>query len=183
MPNYKRYYIENKYIFITVVTYNRNPILIQHIDLLRDCFRETLKKFDFEIFGSVILPEHFHIIIKPKDSKEDNFSKIIGTLKRKFTQSLNRIGAYDAPYSPSQEERKEKPVWQRRFYEHIIRNEKDLYSHLDYIHYNPVKHGYVKSVKDWEYSSFGKFVKLKNYEIDWGNQLKDIKNLETLEYE
>jgi len=179
MPNYKRFYLENSYIFITVVTYNRNPILIRNIDLLRDCFKQTKLDFDFEIFGSVILPEHFHIIIKPKEA--DSFPKIIGTVKRKFTQSLK--DDFQGKNIPnSRIIRKEKGIWQRRFYEHIIRSDEDLYNHLDYIHYNPVKHGYVKNVNEWDYSSFHKFVKLKNYEINWGST-SDIKHITKLKYD
>lgn len=174
MSNYKRYYLENRYIFITVVTYKRKPILIKNIDLLRDCFKHTMQFFEFEIFASVILPEHFHIIIKPTNSED--FSKIIGMIKRKFTQSLSDIFEYE-PFLESRIKRYEKNVWQRRFYEHIIRDENDLDKHLDYIHYNPVKHNHVDNVKDWEYSSFKKFVKLNNYSIDWGGS-EEIKKIE-----
>ena len=179
MPNYKRYYIDNHYVFITVVTYNRSSILIENIDLLRECFKQTLKIFDFEIFGSVIMPNHFHVIIKPKNINE--FSKIIGSIKKRFSYALNEKFV-DENISESRIKRSEKGVWQRRFYEHIIRDENDLYKRLDYIHFNPVKHGYTKNVKDWEYSSFHKFVKLKNYEINWGSRI-DVKHIQDLDYE
>lgn len=183
MSDYKRYYLENRYIFITVVTYDRINILIENIDLLRNCFKIAIKKFDFEFLASVVLPDHFHIIIKP--NKADDFSKIIGFVKRNFTQNLienferiNYDGVCDAPYfgafkeqkiSESRKKRNEKGIWQRRYYEHTIRDEDDLNKHLDYIHYNPVKHKLVKSVKDWEYSSFHKFVEKNMYELNWGS--------------
>lgn len=177
MPNYKRYYIENRFVFITVVTYNRRAILIDNIELLRGSFKKTLETFDFEIFASVILPDHFHVILKPVNI--DEFSKIIGSIKKHFSYRINEIFV-DKNISESRMNRKEKGVWQRRFYEHIIRDENDLNNHLDYIHYNPVKHNNAKSVKEWEYSSFNKFVKSKNYETDWGlsNQIEHIQNLE-----
>ncbi len=181
MPNYKRYYLDNYYIFITIVTYNRKPILIPNITLLRASFKKALNMFDFEIFGSVILPDHLHLIIKPKDSNKDNFSKIIGTIKRTFTQSINEKPLNEG-LPTSRIKRNEKCIWQRRFYDHIIRSEEDLYNHLDYIHYNPVKHRHTKHVRDWEFSSFHKFVKLKNYEPNWGSE-SDIKNIIELEYE
>ena len=78
--------------------------------------------------------------------------------------------------------KREKGIWQRRYWEHTIRDENDLYHCLDYIHYNTVKHGYVNAVKDWKYSSFEKFVKLGCYELNWGNY-NDIKNVVDLEYE
>jgi putative transposase len=103
------------------------------------------------------------------------------TIKRTFTQSLNDI-PQDEDIPISRIKRNEKCVWQRRFNDHIIRDEKDLYNHLDYIHYNPVKHGYTKQVRNWKFSSFHKFIKLKNYEPNWGSE-SDIKNLIKLEYE
>lgn len=179
MPNYKRYYLQNHYVFITVVTYNRQPILINNIDLLRDCFKKALGVFDFEIFASVILPDHFHIIIKPKNINE--FSKIIGSIKKRFSYPLSEEFVIK-DISKSRSKRSEKGVWQRRFYEHIIRDEEDLCKCLDYIHYNPVKHGYTKNVKDWQYSSFHKFVKAKNYEINWGSAA-DILSILDSDYE
>lgn len=179
MPNYKRYYLENRYVFITVVTYNRKPILVENINLLRECFKKTLKTFDFEIFAAVILPNHFHLIIKPQNIKE--FSKIIGLIKKYFSHAINEE-YNDKNISESRMKRGEKGIWQRRFHEHLIRDEKDLFTRLDYIHYNPVKHGYTQNVKDWEHSSFHKFVKLKNYDINWGSET-DIKNIKDLDYE
>lgn len=181
MSNYKRYYLDNYYIFITIVSYNRKPILISNIKLLRESFKEALKMFDFEIFGSVILPDHMHLIIRPNDANKDNYSKIIGMIKRTFTQLIDEA-IRDENISISRQKRNEKCIWQRRFYDHIIRNENDLYKHLDYLHYNPVKHGYVKNVRDWEFSSFNKFVKLKNYESNWGIEF-DIKDIIKLDYE
>lgn len=179
MPNYKRYYLNNHYIFITVVTYNRNKILIENIDLLKECLKNAKDKFGVEFFGIVIMPDHFHIIMKSKEAQD--FSKIISTVKRSFTQAIDE-DFKDENISASRIKRNEKGVWQRRFYEHIIRDEKDLYNHLDYIHYNPVKHGYVNNIKDWKFSSFHKFVELKNYDINWGSA-SDIKQIEYLQYD
>jgi putative transposase len=88
----------------------------------------------------------------------------------------------DKNISKSRISRNEKGVWQRRFYEHTIRNEESLNNLLDYIHFNPVKHGFVTNVKDWESSSFHKFVKLGNYSVDWGS-FDDIKNINSLDLE
>ena len=78
--------------------------------------------------------------------------------------------------------KREKGIFQRRYWEHTIRDEKDLNNQINYIHYNPVKHGYVKSVKDWEYSSFHKFVKKGLYDINWGSNT-DIKEIIDLDFE
>lgn len=176
MPNYKRYYLPNHFVFVTVVTHNRNKILLGNVDLLRQCIQKTKEKFVFDIFAIVILPNHFHMILKPTNIKE--FSVIVGSIKRRFTKAIEEKFK-DTNISESKIKRKEKGVWQRRFFEHLIKSDKDLYNHLDYIHYNPIKHGYTKNVKDWEHSSFKKFVELGNYENNWGNSL-EVKHLEEL---
>lgn len=180
MSNYRRYYLPNHFVFVTVVTHNRNNILLKNIDLLRQCMQKTKEKFVFDIFAIVILPDHFHMILKP--DKIEEFSMIVGSIKRRFTKAIDdKYKDNDIPESKIK--RKEKGVWQRRFYEHIIKNEDDLYHHLDYIHYNPLKHGYVEKAKDWEYSSFKKFVKRGNYEINWGSSKTNVEHLKKLNYE
>lgn len=166
MPNYKRYYLNNySYIFITMVTYQRKGILIENIELLRDSFRKALSKYDFEIIAICILKNHIHMIIKENELK--NFSKIIAIIKKNFSYYLeNKPLKNDLP--KSLQYRKEAGVWQRRFYDHIIRNEEDLHRHIDYIHYNSIKHHNIKP-KDWKYSSFKKFVENQYYDIDWCN--------------
>ncbi len=179
MPNYKRYYIKNSYVFITIVTHNRNKILLDNVDLLRKCIKGAKEKYVFDIFAIVILPDHIHLILKPQII--DEFSLIIGSIKKRFTKAIED-SFVDKNISISQDKRKEKGVWQRRFYDHVIRDENDLHRHLDYIHYNPVKHGYVEHVKDWAFSSFSKFVELKNYDSNWGSST-DVKHIETMEYD
>jgi len=147
-------------------TYKRNNILIKNIKKLRESFRKAKSRYGFKIFGMVVLPDHFHIIIKPDTANE--YSKIFGSIKSCFTKSLNKEYLIEN-ISKSRVKRREKGVWQRRFYEHTIRNEEELYNYLDYIHYNPVKHGYVKNIRDWEYSSFHRFVRQNLYEADWGS--------------
>lgn len=174
--NYRRLFIQGSYVFLTVVTYNRQPILIKNIELLRNSFKETKKHFDFEIFAVSILPEHLHILLRPKNIKD--YPNIIKSIKYNFSINFSTVGLA----SPTYATKREKSIWQRRYHEHSIRDDQDLYKHLDYIHYNPVKHGLTQSVKDWEYSSFDKFVKLGNYEINWGTN-KDIENIKELDYE
>lgn len=174
--NYRRLFIPNTYVFLTVVTYNRKQILIDNITILRNAFEETKRYFKFEIFGVSIMPDHFHILIKPQDISE--YPKIIKSIKYNFSNKLDIVGLA----SPTYVAKREKIIWQRRYHEHTIRDEDDLYKHLDYIHYNPVKHGFVNCVKDWEYSSFEKFVKLKNYDKNWGS-CNDIERIQDLDYD
>lgn len=176
--NYRRLFIENTYVFITIVTSKRRPILIDNINLLKKAFANAKRFHDFEIFGIVILPEHFHMIIKPKIIT--NYPKIINLIKSYFSKHIDIEGIKDYQISPSRQMKQEKDIWQRRYIEHTIRDENDLYKHLDYIHFNPVKHGYTNAVKNWKYSTFEKFVKLGYYESNWGNY-NDVKHLENID--
>lgn len=173
---YKRIFIENSYIHVVVVTYKRNCILIKNINLLRKSFENAKHFFDFEIVAICVLPDHFHLILNPKNINE--YPKIITAIKYYFSRRLNDVGVETPTYG--YKNKGEKGIWQRRYFEHTIRDEEDLHRHLDYIHYNPVKHDYAQKVKDWEFSSFDKFVKMKNYDIEWGSS-EDIKHIETLE--
>jgi len=164
MPNYKRYY-SNEYtnIFITMVTNKRQPLLIDNIQLLRFAFQETLKKYKFKIIAICVLPDHIHMIIEEPELK--NYSNIISSIKKVFSHNINKIYKNNE-LSESRIKRKETGIWQRRFYEHTIRDEKDFCRHLDYIHYNPYKHYKIAPAK-WEYSSFKKYVKMGIYPDNW----------------
>lgn len=182
MPNYRRYFLQNHPIFITVVTFKRNPILIKNIDLLRESFRESKNRFEYDMLASVVLPDHFHVLIVPENVKD--FPKIILAIKWHFSNNLNNsyVQNIQKYLTPTAIKRQEKGVWQRRYYDHIIRDEKDLCKHLDYIHYNPVKHGLTNKVIDWQYSSFKKFVERGNYESNWGSY-DEVKNILDYNYE
>ena len=156
--NYKRLYVPNSLIFITVVTKDRNPILIDNIDYLRKAFKISKQKYLFDIIAIIINKDHFHMIIKPDDIK--SYPKIIGCIKSTFTK-ISGIEHFN-------NNKRESDIWQRRYWEHTIISEEDLYKHIDYIHYNSMKH-YDIAPKDWNYSSFMKFVKNEFYEFDWCN--------------
>ena len=166
MSNYKRYFnnLANP-IFITFVTYKRREILIPNIDILRNSFKYAKNKYDFKIIAISILKDHCHMIIFAKNSND--ISQIIRTIKFNFSTNVSK--EYICKNLPeSAVKRGEKGIWQRRYYDHIIRDEKDLHRHIDYIHYNPTKH-YQIAPKDWKYSSFDKFVIKKYYKEDWCN--------------
>lgn len=156
MPKYKRYYFNASMVFVTVVTNKRMPVLTDNIQLLRESFK--ISKYKFKIPAGVVLPDHFHVIIDPQNISE--IPKIIGSVKYHFSRNIN----IEVEKTKAEIKRSEKEIWQRRYYDHIIRDENDLYKHLDYIHYNPVKHKYVKAAKDWKYSSFNKFVSVGLYD-------------------
>ena len=154
MSNYKRLYLQNYSYYLTVVTQNRQPILIDNIELLRDSFRRSKRKYNYEINAIVILPDHIHMIITPQNPKD--YSKIIAHIKRSFTYGLDRQTKESSKsnLSASSYRRNLSGVWQKRFYEHTIKDEDDYNEIINYIYINPIKHGLVTNIKDWKYSSF-----------------------------
>ena len=151
MANYKRIFLDGYSYFITVVTHRREHILIDNIELLRDSFRETKRYYEYDIDAIVILPDHFHMIIRPKITTQ--YPKIIRAIKYNFSKRYN---SDDVEQSTSRYRRGMRAVWQKRYYEHTIRDEEDYSRCLDYICINPIKHEYVSDTDDWEYSSFYK---------------------------
>ncbi len=160
---YRRFYQAGAWYFFTVVMENRNPLLIEHIERLRAAFRMCLSRYPFEIEAIVILPDHLHTIWKLPEGDAD-FSNRWMVIKHKFSTGLP-----DGNVNASKTKKREKGIWQRRYWEHWIRDENDLKRHVDYIHYNPVKHGLVTSPDNWEYSSFQRYVKKGLYRKNWGD--------------
>lgn len=142
---------------------------VQAIADLRMATATVLSEIPFEMTAAVILPDHLHFLwtLPPDDC---NYSKRIGRLKVLFTQALRGKQALPQTVSPSRRKHRESDVWQRRFWEHTITDEADLVKHLDYLHYNPVKHGLVKCPYQWQYSSFHRYVQQGVYGDDWGCQ-------------
>lgn len=177
MTNYRRAFLQNSYVFITMVTFHRKPILTNNIELLRESFKHVQKFYNYEIFAVSVLPDHLHLLLKPENI--DEYPKIISSIKHYFSRNIDMK---EPNLSYSNINKREKGIWQRRYWEHTIQDEPDLYKHLDYIHYNPVKHGYANNVKNWKYSSFLKFVDKEYYSLDWGC-FEDIKHIDDAEYE
>jgi putative transposase len=154
MVKIRRYHVDNAVYFITNVTYDRQPILINDIALLRESAAEISKRHRFEILAHVILPDHFHLILDPKAG---NVSNILQRIKMSFAARHRK-----------QQGLRSGRVWQNRFWDHIIRDNNDMNRHVDYIHYNPVKHGIVKSPFDWAHSSIDRYHRNGYYQRDWG---------------
>ncbi len=152
MANYRRLYLDGYSYFITVVTHRRNPILIENIDLLRQSFRESKERYRYRIDAIVILPDHFHMIITPDIPTE--YPEIIRAVKYHFSRNIDPKYFADIDQSDSRWRRGSKPVWQKRFYEHTIRDGKDMDEKMEYIRGNPIKHALVNIWNDWKYSSF-----------------------------
>ena len=164
MPDYRRAYHPGGTYFFTVNLLERtdNDLLTRHIDVLRDAVRVVRLAHAFEIRSWVVLPDHLHCVIKLPDNDSD-FSLRWRLIKTRFSREL--------PLTERREtvrvRRRERGIWQRRFWEHLIRDERDYTAHMDYVHINPVKHGLVKQVSDWPYSTFHRLVKMGIYPHDW----------------
>lgn len=176
MTEYRRAYVPGGSWFFTVNLAERknNRLLVEKIDLLRSAFEYTRQRHPFRMDAVVILPDHMHCIwTLPQDDAD--FSIRWNLLKGYFSRHIvtgERISA-------SRKSRRERGLWQRRFWEHLLRDQNDFNRHADYIHWNPVKHGWVKSVNDWPYSSFHRYVERGVYPRDWGNdEGNDIEGLE-----
>lgn len=177
--NYRRVFVQNGYVHIIITSYERKPVFIDNIEILRTAFRNVQKLYKFEIIAICVLPEHIHLILHPENI--NNYPKIISSIKHYFSKNVGQV--YPANnLKIGYENKREKGIFQRRYWEHTIRNEEELNNQIDYIHYNPVKRGFVNNVFDWQYSSFHKFVKLGLYENDWGSG-KDIVNIKDLDFE
>ena len=176
MPDYCRARLSGGTYFFTVVTYQRRPFLTDPVcrDALRAAIRKTRQNYPFTVDAWVLLPDHLHCIwtLPPDDH---DFSKRWGLIKATFTKRV-RAHTEDPNVSPSRRRRREATVWQRRFWEHQIRDERDLRRHMDYIHFNPVRHGLVDSVRAWPFSTFHRFVKQGIYSADWGALEEDESN-------
>ena len=160
MSEYRRGYQAGGNYFFTLVTYQRYPIFAnsENVNLFKVSMNKVKKKYPFALNAIVILPDHLHCLWKLPENDKD-FSTRWRLIKRYFSIELNT----------SINHRKEKEVWQRRFWEHLIRDEDDWKKHMDYIHYNPVKHGFVNFPRDWKYSSFNYWVEKGSYEKSWGS--------------
>jgi putative transposase len=164
MRTYTRTRIPGAIYFFTVNLAERhgNDLLTKHIDELREAFRITKRAHPFVIEAMVVLPDHLHCLwrLPPDDS---DFPMRWRLIKASFSRAL----APEERVSASRVQKGERGIWQRRYWEHVIRDEKDLHNHLDYIHYNPVKHGHVTTTIDWPYSSFHQYVAQGHYPADW----------------
>jgi putative transposase len=172
MSNYRRAYCPGATYFFTVVTYRRQPIFHDEMarQLLRDAILKTRQNYPFTIDAWVLLPDHLHCIWTLPEHDHD-FSIRWNLIKSTFSKSAKPNYHNPQWMNSSKQKHRETTIWQRRFWEHLIQNDDDFTKHFDYIHYNPVKHGYVQRVCDWHYSTFHRYVKTGIYPQDWGSDV------------
>lgn len=174
MTNYRRYRIDGGTYFFTVnLAERQRSLLTERIDALREAFRVVKNAHPFVIDAVVVLPEHLHTIWTLPQG-DDDFSLRWRQIKSAFSRAIEK----DERISNSRLRKQERGVWQRRFWEHAIRDEDDFNRHIDYIHINPVKHGYVKRAADWQFSSFHRYVKLGILPADWAGVANDDLDLD-----
>ncbi|WP_449369376.1 REP-associated tyrosine transposase [Undibacterium arcticum] len=164
MPNYRRAWHPGGTFFFTVNLLQRsgNDLLVRHIDLLRDAVRVVLVTHPFTIHAWVVLPDHLHCVIELPIGDAD-FAVRWRLIKIRFSKSLPKTEWRSAV----RERRGERGIWQRRYWEHLIRDDRDFAAHIDYVHINPLKHGLVRKVIDWPYSTFHLLAGQGVYPADW----------------
>jgi putative transposase len=167
LSNYRRALATGATYFFTVVTFKRRPFLIEPrcLKALREAIIEVREEMPFGIDAWVLLPDHFHCIWSLPDGDFD-YSGRMGRIKAAFSKQRRFLQSENI--SSSMHKHRESGLWQRRFWEHIIRDELDYEQHMNYIHYNPVKHGYVAAVRDWPHSTFHRYVRQGVYSFEWG---------------
>jgi len=168
MPNYVRWRERGASFFFTVVTYRRRPLFAQSPArrLLRRAMVEVRRPWPFDMFACVLLPDHLHCLWTLPDD-DDNFPIRWANIKRLFSARYIREGGEALPVSSNRARHGEVGLWQPRYWEHRIRDETDWYRHRDYIHLNPVRHGYVQRPEDWPWSSFHRHAQLGWLDPHW----------------
>ena len=164
MSNYRRAPVAGAtYFFTLTLADRRSDWLVSHIEALRAAYLRARDLHPFHTIAICVMPDHLHAIWQlPQDDADFalRWRMIKSGFSRQFVANPGR--------SASKVGRREKGIWQRRYWEHQIRDDADLQRHVDYIHYNPVKHGHVEQVRDWPYSSFHRYVVSDHYPADWG---------------
>ncbi|MCE1182700.1 MAG: transposase [Rhodocyclales bacterium] len=174
--HYRRAFTPGGCFFFTLVTAGRRPILASSaaVATLRQAFQTVRQSRPFEINAAVIMPDHLHCIwtLPPDDG---DFATRWRLIKTWFTKHCTP--ALRSEPDPARAAKREQALWQHRYWEHQLRDESDFARHVDYIHYNPVKHGLAASPMDWPYSSFRRYVQAGFYPADWGEGDRDFEGV------
>ena len=170
MSNYKRVKLAGRTYFFTVVTFQRSPLFAT--PLARRCLREawfrTCRSYPITTDAICVNPEHLHCLWTLPEA-DSEYALRWRMIKGLFSKIYLAAGGTQGHRNSSRRRKGEAALWQRRFWEHCIRDEEDLRKHMDYIHFNPVKHGLVSSAADWPWSSFGRYVRMGWYDAEWGS--------------
>jgi REP-associated tyrosine transposase len=161
---YRRSLVPGGTFFFTVNLADRqSDLLTTHIELLRDATRSVRQRYPFEIIAMVVMPDHLHAIWRLPDGDAD-YPTRWALIKAGFSRNLPKTESIRA----SRSRKRERGVWQRRYWEHQIRDDDDLARHVAYVHFNPVKHGHVEKAADWPYSTIHRFIREGRISAMWG---------------
>ena len=168
MPNYRRADVAGGTYFFTVNTFHRRTFLVQDQarSSLREAIMEVRTTLPFTIDAWVLLPDHIHCLWTLPRGDTD-FATRWRLIKTRVTQRCGEMFGNNQLLTERRKTKRQGSLWQNRYWEHLIRDERDFASHLDYVHWNPIKHGLVKHVADWPYSSFHRYVGAGIYPPDW----------------
>jgi putative transposase len=169
MRHYIRNYVPGGTFFFTVVTYQRRRMLTDALarSTLRSALRQVRARWPFDIIAIVLVPDHLHTVWSMPEGEAD-YSLRMQKVKETFTKQFLASGGTAAIPSASEAFHGQRGIWQPRFWEHTVRDEGDLKRCVDYVHWNPVKHGLIRRVMDYPWSSFHRYVRLGEYAGDWG---------------
>ena len=162
MVHYRRSRVAGGSYFLTVnLRDRRRGLLVEYVDALRDIVRAVKRELPFTIDAMVVLPDHWHAVwtLPPDDA---DYARRVRLIKARFTRHLVRAGV-----NMEQDRRGEYALWQRRFWEHTIRDGRDMQAHVDYVHINPVKHGHVTRAVDWPHSTIHRYIECGWLSVDW----------------
>ena len=169
MVKYRRSNVTGGTYFFTLVLRDRkSDLLTKYIKQLGDAMRHVKAIHPYKTIAIVVLPDHMHVMWKLPDH-DCNYSLRWRCIKTRFAKNLKMIGVNIVKNASG-----ENMLWQRRFWEHLIRNDKDYERHMDYIHYNPVKHNLVSQVVDWPFSTFHRYVNNGILPHNWCYQSDDL---------
>ena len=168
MGNYRREYDRGRVYFLTQVTYARQDWLCGELarSALRQAINQVRRKYPFQIDAFVLLPDHFHCLWTLPEN-DGNYSVRMRLIKSHVTQSIGDQLQLDLEVSTSRSRRRERNLWQRRFWEHRVHDQSEFSAYCDYIHINPIKHGLCKSPTDWQWSTVHRFIQQGIYPTNW----------------
>jgi putative transposase len=168
MPNYRRTFEPGGTFFLTLVTHRRTPLFDNAAArrTLHNAIVTARNSRPFDLVAAVLLPDHLHLLISLPTHDAD-FSTRIAAIKARFTREWLRMGAGENEQSAARLRKAYRGIWQKRFWEHLVRDESSLAACCDYIHYNPVKHGHAQCPHAWPWSSFHRFVTERRYPPEW----------------
>ena len=177
MPSFRRAFVPGGSFFFTVVVHQRRRLFDDPsaVSLLGSVFRRCRMRWPFTMNAIVLLPDHLHTIWSlPRGDSE--YSRRLGWIKKEFTTRWLQIGGPEGTVSAGRQRQRRRGIWQPRFWDHTLEDEEDFERHFDYIHWNPVKHGYVRCPKHWQYSSFHRYVRRGVYPSEWGCFANNTRN-------